>query len=65
MAEQGTQMTPVAEQVVENYTGRLSMIAKVNETGVQVSTEDAATLLLTFSKGDPWPWRTSSGADSR
>ena len=55
MAEQGTQMTPVVEQVVENHTSRLSMIAKVNETGVQVFIEDAATLLLTFSKGDPWP----------
>merc|ERR1719422_2434461 len=37
VAEQGTQMTPVVEQVVENHTGRLSVIAKVNETGVQVT----------------------------
>ena len=35
-------MTPVVEQVVENHTGRLSMIAKVNETGVQVFAEDAS-----------------------
>ena len=46
MAEQGTQMTPVAEQVVENHTGRLSVIAKVNETGVQVFTEDAANFFV-------------------
>ena len=42
MAEQGTQMTPVVEQVVENHTDRLSIIAKVNETGVQEFTEDAS-----------------------
>merc|ERR1719167_1295168 len=37
VAEQGSQMTPVVEQVVENHTGRLSMMAKANETGVQVT----------------------------
>ena len=35
VAEQGTQMTPVGEVVTTNM-GRLSMPAKVNETGVQV-----------------------------
>ena len=58
-------MTPVVEQVVENHTGRLSMIAKVNETGVQVFTEDVSIFVNISRKGDPWPWRTSSGADSR
>ena len=35
VVEQGTQMTPVGE-VVTTHVGRLSMLAKVNETGVQV-----------------------------
>ena len=35
VAEQGTQMTPVGEVVTTNM-GRLSMLAQVNETGVQV-----------------------------
>ena len=35
VAEQGTQMTPVGE-LVTTHMGRLSMLAKVNETGVQV-----------------------------
>ena len=35
VVEQGTQMTPVGE-VVTTHMGRLSMLAKVNETGVQV-----------------------------
>ena len=35
VAEQGTQMTPVGE-VVNTHTSRLSLLAKVNETGVQV-----------------------------
>jgi len=38
VAEQGTQMTPVGELVTTtSHIGRLSMLAKVNETGVQVT----------------------------
>ena len=35
VAEQGTQMTPVGEAVT-THMDRLSMLAKVNNTGVQV-----------------------------
>ena len=79
VVEQGTQMTPVGE-VVTTHMGRLSMLAKVNETGVQVdffSKQYLHSVHSCFSQcvriygsskrsfeGDPGPGRTFPGVHS-
>ena len=61
VVEQGTQMTPVGELVTTtSHIGRLSMLAKVNETGVQVGFFFSAFACTTHSLSALYLWLITS-----